>query len=225
VTVTTSSGAGHTCYRLATANNLNSPIDHRYIGCIARIVVSGGATDNVTGWTESDPGGSGGTCVRINCLAYDGYAGFASDSTAWTVANLANYNCTAYGNEFNYIDTQICVNCLSANPLIGDGFGFLATGVAGHFNNASDESSAGGTSARINQVFAFTNTAGRDFHLTALDTGAKGFGLTNPAPTLYTTDIDGETRSDPWDIGADEYVLALPSFSPVSTGGQNRSRR
>lgn len=209
VTVTTSIANDYNCFRLATANNLNGPVDHRFGYCIAKIVVSGGATDNVFGFINSDPT-SGGTCQLYNCLAYGGYCGYGSDGTAWAASNLKNYNCTAWGNEFNWMDVQICVNCLSANPTTGDGFGFLSTGSTGHRNNASDESSAVGTNSRINQTFSFVDVTGRDFHLTSTDSGARNFGLANPS-ALYSDDIDGQARTGSWDIGFDEYVAAIDS--------------
>lgn len=222
ITVTTSIGSDYTCYRLATANNLNGPIDHRIGYCIAKIVVSGGATDNALGFVNSDPT-SGGTCKIYNCLAYGGYCGFNSDGTTWATNNLYNYNCTAYGNEFNWIDVQICKNCLSANPTTGDGFGFLSTGSSGHTNNASDESSAVGTNARINQTFTFVNAAAGDFHLQSSDTGAKDFGISDPGSGLYSDDIDGQVRSGSWDIGFDEVVSGPGAGSDLSLVGISES--
>ncbi len=66
-----------------------------------------------------------------------------------------------------------------------------------------------GTGNRINQVFTFVDSAGKDFHLASGDTGARDFGRDLSAdPNLaFTTDADGQTRSGVWDIGADEYVV------------------
>jgi len=205
ITVSTSGGSGYNCYRLATSNNSSANIDHRYHNCIANVVVSGGATDNVFGFIDSDPTPQTGTCKRMNCIAVGGYAGFSSDSGAWATANLYNYNCTAAANEFNYMDAQICVNCLSAAPTGGAG-GFLSVGSSGHFNNASDDNTAAGTNSRINQTFTFVNTGARDYHLTSADAGARNFGLSDPSSGLYSDDIDGQTRTGSWDIGADEVV-------------------
>lgn len=219
LTVSTSGGDDYTCYRLATANNSTAgTVDHRVSNCIAKIVVSGGATDNVFGFINSDPttasGGtaSGGTCRIWNCIAYGGYCGFSSDGTTWATNNLINYNCTAYGNEINFLDVQKCLNCLAtANTSAGD---FLSTGTTGHSNNASGDASAGGTNARINQTFTFVNAAAGDFHLQSSDAGAKDHGLTDPGSGLFSDDIDGQTRSGTWDIGADEYVNPGTTITP-----------
>lgn len=208
INCTTSTGTNYNCYRLATANNDASggAIDHRFINCIARKI--GAGTDDVFGFIDSDPGASG-TVVRFNCLAYDCYTGFGSDSSTWATNNIYNINCTGHSNEFNWLDVQKCINCLSANPTTGDTFGFYVTGSTGHSNNASDESSAVGTNSRTNQTFTFVDAANDDFHLASTDAGAKGYGTSTPFSGLsfsYDTDIDGQTRVAPWDIGFDQYI-------------------
>jgi len=50
----------------------------------------------------------------------------------------------------------------------------------------------------------FENEESDDFHLGATDTLAKDNGVSLSG--IFTDDIDGDTRSGAWDIGADEYV-------------------
>ena len=206
LTITTSVGQNFNCYRLSTANN-NGAIDHRISNCIAQMIMAG--SDHAFGYINSDPNGQGGTCKLWNCTAYGGYSGYeGDDGSSWADSNLINYNCTAYGNKYNFGEKQVCINCLSANPLFGDGFGFFDKGYANDFNNAADESSAAGTAPRINQTFTFVNAGASDFHLDQADTGAKGFGLTDPASGLFADDIDGKTRGSVWDIGADQVTTS-----------------
>lgn len=214
ITVSSSVGDDYSGIRLATANNTTT-CDHRVSNCVVKIVVSGGATDNAFGFIDSDTT-HGGTCKRWNCIAFGGYCGFSSDGTSWATSNLSNFNCLGYGNEFNYIDVQICKNCISANPTTGAGFGFLSTGSSGHSNNASDDNTAAGTAARINQTFSFVNAAAGDFRLTIADTGAKGFGLTDPGSGLFSDDIYGTVRTAPWEIGPYEFP-PTPSQPPPRT--------
>jgi hypothetical protein len=71
--------------------------------------------------------------------------------------------------------------------------------------NATDRSSLGytaNTHDRVSQTFSFV--ASDDFALTSSDTGAKGYGVTNPGSDLYIVDINGNSRTVPWDIGAYE---------------------
>lgn len=214
VMVTQNDSVNYECIRLCTANNQNQPVDHRISNTIVRATITGG-TNHIAGFGNSDPvDNAGGTCRLWNCIAYDCQTGFASDATSWDAANLINYNCTAWGNNSNWADDQKCINCLSDNALLGDGAGFNGTGTTGHSNNASGDSSAGGTNARTNQTFTFVNTASRDFHLQSSDAGAKDHGLTDPGSGLFSDDIDGQTRSGTWDIGADEVLSSSSSVSP-----------
>jgi hypothetical protein len=203
ITVTTS-GQIYNGYRLATGNN-NGAVDHRITNCIVQ--KAGVGTSQVFGFRQSDPASQGGTCVIKNCVAFGGcYAGYDGDSSAWSTAYLKNVNCTGYGNQYNYMDTQICINCLSAAPTVGSGF--AGTGTSGHLNNVSDDSSAGGTNSHINHTFTFVDAGAGDLHLDAADAGARGFGI-GPASNgdVLTTDIDGTARSGATcDVGADEYA-------------------
>jgi hypothetical protein len=61
------------------------------------------------------------------------------------------------------------------------------------------------THDRVIQVFLFRDVLSGDFHLTGLDLGARDQG-TIPPGEIFNLDIDGQTRTEPWDIGADEYV-------------------
>lgn len=144
-----------------------------------------------------DPNGNGfhaldGTIYLKNCYAraYPGYAYYNNAA----VTLLAKTNCSAAdttatrtgGNE----TATNCANSVACDTSTG-------TGHAG-----------------------FTNvTAGsEDFHLIAgsalIDIGVDTSG--EGAPLNFTTDIDGETRSGTWDIGADEYVAASGLSIPVA---------
>lgn len=216
LTVTTSSGATYNGLRLATANNTTANIDHRYVDDLVWIVVAPGATDNAFAFNDSNPVTFTGTSRRINCIAIGGNTGFGSDGSTWARDNLGNYNVTAYGNEFPFQDLQICVNCLGAGATNVGGV-FVSTGTTGHSNNASDDGSAGGTNARINQTFSFFNAVEGDYRLKTSDAGAKDFGLSDPLSGVYSDDITGYTRSGSWDIGAWETRTATAALTGTVT--------
>ena len=52
----------------------------------------------------------------------------------------------------------------------------------------------------------FVDPVSYDYHLQSSDTTWKDQGTTDPGTGLYSDDIDGQTRSGTWDIGADEYI-------------------
>ena len=65
----------------------------------------------------------------------------------------------------------------------------------------------GGINNKKNQIFVFTNFTINNFHLASSDTSARDVGI-NLASDVYLSfsdDIDGVTRGNVWDIGADEY--------------------
>jgi hypothetical protein len=217
----TTSGDTFDCFRLATANNSGTTVDHRFINCIAKLVRPSGTT-TVRGFEDSDPGIVNGTVRRINCIVdgrgtgtSGGYSGFVSDESAWAGDHIGNYNCTAYGTEYPFMGLQIIVNCIGAAAAAGAGYAFLSVGTTGHYNNATDDDSATGTDSHINHTFTFVNAAGGDFHLQAADVGAKDLGLSDPLSGFYSDDIDGVARSGTWDIGADEYVAAAATTNTV----------
>lgn len=93
---------------------------------------------------------------------------------------------------------------------------FDFTGTITKTNCASTDATADGTNcetgiAHSTSTFVNVTAGSQDYHL------VSGSGLIDQGTSLsgiFTTDIDGETRSGTWDIGADEYVAAaaLPKF-------------
>ena len=112
-------------------------------------------------------------------------------------------NCIEDG--FNDI---VCKNVIT-KPASG-GSSFVGAFDASSDYNASSTATAPGANSRINQTFTFVDETGDDFHLASGDAGAKDAGtdLSGDANYPFSDDIDGQTRSGSWDIGADEYVAA-----------------
>lgn len=92
------------------------------------------------------------------------------------------------------------------------------TDFSGAFDGASDYNAstltgAPGANSRQSQTFTFVNEAGKDYHLSRSDAGARGLGVNLGTP--YDVDIDGEVRVAPWDIGAD-YVPGDSTRTPYN---------
>lgn len=133
------------------------------------------------------------------------------------IYNNTFYNCT-YGIVTVY-DSETSKHaknnlfCNVTNPING-------TWNAGSGYNATDQSSIGytvtdgATGDRVSQTFTFVDADNDNFHLASNDAGARDYGTSLSG--TFTTDIDGETRSGTWDIGADEYVSSA-SNTPSST--------
>lgn len=92
----------------------------------------------------------------------------------------------------------------------------IASITAESTNNASSDATAVGTNAKLNQTFTFTGAG--DYHLLPGDTVALGQGadLSGDADFPVTTDIDGNTFSAPWPIGADTVASVSGSISITS---------
>jgi hypothetical protein len=89
-----------------------------------------------------------------------------------------------------------------------------ATGI----KNLSNAADAPGTSPQNSKTVTFKDAGNKDYHLGASDTVALNIGSDSSgdsAPMNFTTDIDGDTRSGTWDIGADEIVAASGPAMPV----------
>ena len=165
----------------------------------------------VTAWNSVfyDAGNSTGPSYGI--YANDGIAGV-------NLYNVTVDNCyRGVRGTGTWVETNVLIRKDAAgNVCWRPDAGHTRTYSASSDDTADDQ---GGDGNRINQTFTFAGAG--DYHLDAADEGALDFGddLTTYG---FTTDIDGETRVAPWDIGADEYISAAsptptPSATPTQT--------
>ena len=153
---------------------------------------SGYGITNSFGIQIDDNNASSITTMR-NCLMYGFEGGSSSDVgiAAWTVTGTVNIqNCVVIGSSVGFHQqsggTVLWKNCGAAGCNTGFSYGTQTT--------------------CSSTTPTFVNEGADDFHLAAGDTTWRGQG-TDLSGT-FTDDIDGQTRSAPWDIGADEYVAA-----------------
>ena len=149
-----------------------------------------------------------------NNIIYDSYIGiityYATNLTAYvynnTVTNMVSRCIESDGKQLIAINniTQNCgTNCFQdIFPAASD-------------YNISDDGTAPGSHSKTmtSVVFVDDTTSPYDFHLAPTDTAAKDSGtdLSSDPNLSFSDDVDGETRTAPWDIGADEYVSAVTS--------------
>ncbi|MEY2631140.1 MAG: hypothetical protein RLZZ469_2038, partial [Bacteroidota bacterium] len=111
--------------------------------------------------------------------------------------------------------TAIAVNNLfyGCTHVTLNGYSTFSAGT--DYNSAENSSmeytvTGGGNSHdRVSQTFTFVDSGNADYHLSGLDAGARGYGVTNPSSGLFLDDIDGNTRIVPWDIGADDGIRTV----------------
>lgn len=189
-----SSGSGLTAYRLSTANVGigRTDCDCRIYNSIAWCPDGGNACTNSEYAEGISP--TAGTMRIWNFVSIGG------DMTSVN-AGVENYNCTIYGATDGFEDAQIIVNCISVGNANLDYTNVGTGGGVSNYNVDEDNTAPGANSVTGTPSFV---SAGTDLHLQSGDTVAKNAGTSNPASGLFLDDIDGQTRSGSWDIGADE---------------------
>jgi hypothetical protein len=167
--------------------------------------------------------------VRIwNNIVYDFYGTSMAAGISTDAANLTSY---VYNNTVQncYIGidcdsgVSVPINCLVQDCT--DGF-VGAFGAAADYNLSDLAADAPGTHSRNSTVVTFVNRAGDNFHLDTGDLGAKdnGIPLASDPNLAFSDDIDRETRSGAWDIGADECLTPPTStVTPSPTGTATRT--
>jgi hypothetical protein len=168
--------------------------------------------------------GTTGSVMRIwNNVLY-GYNGSSNDNRG-IYLNDANFTFYAYNNTLDNCYYGIRADAGTAvlkNNLVQD----CTSSYNGTFDtansryNLSDLNDAPGTNAKNSTAVMFVNLGASDFHLDPGDTGAlhSGTNLSGDANLAFTDDIDNQTRTVPWDIGADAYLGPAATYTPTPTG-------
>jgi parallel beta-helix repeat protein len=167
--------------------------------------------------------GTSSTIIINSIIDTCGLDGIRIDTSG---ANAEIYNCIFYGVGADAIQydagtTGIVKNCAvfnNANDFQDDSGG----GVTISFN-ASDDYDGGDTvvpsSGDSDWTSDFADAANGDFTLLP-DSNLLGSGTNDPGGTLFTTDMEGDTRIR-WDIGADEWEPKYLGDGTVTVEGES----
>lgn len=126
------------------------------------------------------------------------------------------YNCTISGCGNGYTNTTGTATLKNVlfNTNTTDASGTIADTYCSTTNDNSKGLTSAATGNRFSQTFSFTSAS--DWSLTIADTGARGWGLVDPANGLFSDDIDGQSRGVvSWDIGADQYIASGRTSGPL----------
>lgn len=163
----------------------------------------------------------------INCIVYNphvtanSYRGFYLRCSSATLYNCTIYNFNGIG-VYRNTGTVTSTNCVSFSN--GDDFsGGTQTFCASDDGDGTD--AVHWTGGATDWANVFEDYANDDFHLKNFSgTGAIiGQGTDNPGSGLYSDDIDGDTRTSVWDIGADEYVASGTVYQQATAGSMPNS--
>jgi len=146
-----------------------------------------------------------------NNIIYDVVNSTYTGNTAFYLrvdANSYFYNNTAHNSYIGFYTNT--TNTLIKNNIAND----CTDGFSGSFHASSDynASDIAGDAAGANSrngadgTVTFENEGADDFHLDSGDSNATDQGV--DLSGTFSDDIDEDTRSGSWDIGADEYVAA-----------------
>ena len=135
--------------------------------------------------------------------------------------NNTVYNCSTAGIRDMAGSSMVAVNNVVQNSTDGYTGIFLA---ASDYNISDLAADAPGSHSKNSATVSFADATNSDFHLVSTDTAAKGAGtdLQHDSYFAFENDIDGQTRVNPWDIGADQFqdtVLQSQQSSPNPSGG------
>jgi len=137
------------------------------------------------------------------------------------------YNNIVYGSTANGIrNMDSGVLMVAKNNIVQN----VPDGYVGNFDAASNynisdlATDAPGANSKNSTTVSFVDTTNKNFHLASTDTAAKGAGLDLQHDSIFAfdTDIDGQVRVNPWDIGADQFsdtVLQTQQSSPNLDAG------
>lgn len=134
------------------------------------------------------------------------------------------FNNTVYGMNQgikDYYDNPEIINNIAYNNTTDFTFAGPVSADS-NYNFSKDDTAPGANSIHGDtdgKSIDFISTVGgsEDFHLSSTS-DAIGAGIDDPlSKGKYTDDIDGDTRTTVWDMGADEYVGGAPPATPSQT--------
>ena len=170
-----------------------------------------------------DPGGlfdyTGHTLIIANSVFYDFRRGIylrTPDTSVYAAYNNTIHSSTEEGINHSYspsgANLRLYNNLVQSSTVKDYENNGSSGGTFNHATNISEDTTSPDGSFQ-SLAATFVNEGSDDFHLDSSDTVAKDAGTDLSADAYYpfSLDIDGDTRSGTWDIGADEISGGAPA--------------
>ncbi len=161
-----------------------------------------------------------------NCIFFDGARAIrAQDSANCTIENCTIYDMSGQGVQ-SVSGTSVTIRNTIA---VGNGTDFALSGTINYFGYNMYQSVSGFTPGSyqgnnqtppgsLEALFISIVAGSQNLHLETSGHNAIGTGL--DLSGTFTNDIDNETRTVPWDMGADESASAAPTVAVSSASNQ-----
>lgn len=209
---------------------VGNPFRYTCTGSYIRVINDNGSDGFVVGAANT----STGTCVFVNNI-FDGYI-FNSGIRLGTTTSLTiiGYN-NLFHNCFNGIGGSLTAT-QATYRLINNRFDGCTTEIANgdssdtfNYNTTNNSSFTSGlptgTGNLASRTYSYVGSG--DYHLASGDPGiGAGFDLSSDSSYAVTTDMDGDPRTAPFDIGPDEAIAAIRKLiNEVLDSNDSRARR
>ena len=210
------SDGGHGLDAGAIGSNSDVRVSHSIIRCTGG---TGGSGRGI--WTNHN--------MKIwNNIIYDFYVGIGG-SELYSGDTRLIHNNTVIDSEgiginfWGYPDGEATFrakNNLVQGSNQNYSFDFGSNVTTEYVDNLSEDDTSPNSEHR-NKTVSFIDEANDDFHLAPNDTCARNYGtdLSSDPNLAFNDDIDGETRTGTWDIGADEEVPVEFVSTIMESGG------
>jgi hypothetical protein len=158
--------------------------------------------------------------LLVNCVFAQNYGGcirvysYGNNQRAYS-CTFANNTGTAvyFHGSGSPVRTHYLKNCLFSNNgnTIYNSNPNATIDVDYCASDDGDVADFGGSGNRTNQTFQFVNATSNDYHLAENDGGAATWGTNLASDAFYPfdTDVNGDSRVTPWDIGFDQVTTGI----------------
>lgn len=146
------------------------------------------------------------------CTNFDDRGIWQDDCASMAIANCTIYNVTFRGidQDSGTVDVENCAVFGTGDDFSGT-FNLIDYCASDDNDGTNNVAESGGGAAWPSD---FNGAATGDFTLLP-GSALVGAGTNDPLSGLYSDDINGDSRSGTWDIGADEYVSGGSSIVPI----------
>ena len=188
-----------------------------HYGVIKNSIANGVASNSPT-VLFNYPRYSTNSIVGFNNLATGSNSGKAVGFTNWSSKEIANHTVIGDGTGVAFAagagDDSAVKNCVAYNVTTSFDEGAYVFHATNSTNNAAWDGSTvtppGASPLTVDIISSdFEDVANDDCHLSA---SSQLIGQGADLSATFTTDIDGEIRSVPWDIGLDQIVSAITAI-------------